>query len=110
MAYDNELAERIRETLKGRKAVTEKEMFGGIAFLLDGKMFCGVQKGDFMARVGKERHAEAIAKPHARPMDFTGRPMAGFVYVRPEGVKGKGLEQWVGLCLEYVSTLKGGKK
>jgi TfoX/Sxy family transcriptional regulator of competence genes len=61
--------------------VTEKKMFGGIAFLLDGAMFCGVSGGDLMVRVGAEAHEAALARPHARPMDFTGRPMKGYVFV-----------------------------
>jgi len=60
-------------------------MFGGLAFLLDGKMFCGVIKDNLMARVGPDDYEQAIREPHARPMDFTGRPLTGFVYVGPKG-------------------------
>ena len=85
MAYDSKLAERIRAIAAGRKGVTEKEMFGGIAFLLDGKMFIGLAKNQLMVRVGPDRHDEALARPHVRPMNFTGRPMRGYVYVVPAG-------------------------
>ncbi|MBM3216980.1 TfoX/Sxy family protein, partial [Candidatus Poribacteria bacterium] len=85
MPYDENLAERIRRVVAGRHGVTEKRMFGGLAFLLDGKMFCGIANSDLMVRVGPERYEAALSLPHVRPMDFTGRPMTGYVYVGPEG-------------------------
>ena len=85
MAYDQKLADRIRALVAGRPGVSEKAMFGGLAFLLDGRMFCGVNKDDLMVRAGPARHDEALAKPHARSMDFTGRPMKGYVFVGAEG-------------------------
>lgn len=87
MAYDTKLADRVRKTLARRKAVTEQAMFGGLAFLLGGKMFVGILKDELMVRVGPERHEEALAQPHARPMDFTGRPMKGYVFVAPAGLR-----------------------
>ena len=77
MAFDPGLAERIRDLLAGRRGVGERKMFGGLAFLLDGRMVVGIIDRTLMARVGPDRHADALALPHARPMDFTGRPMKG---------------------------------
>ena len=86
MAYDEALAERIRALLAGRDAVTERKMFGGIAFMVGGNMACGVIHDDLMVRVGPDAHDAALAEPHARPMDFAHRPMRGMVYVDPDGV------------------------
>jgi len=111
MAYDLKLAQRIREALKGAKKVAEKEMFGGIAFLLEGKMFVGIVKDELMVRVGKENHNHAISQKHARSMDFTGKPMVGFVYVAPAGLKGKAaLAKWVKMGRDFVLTLPAKKK
>ena len=87
MAYDLELADRVRRAVAGRAGVTEKAMFGGLAFLLGGKTFCGIVKHDLMVRVGPDRYEESLRLPHARPMDFTGRPLKGYVYVGPEGCR-----------------------
>lgn len=96
MAYDERLAERVRRAFPQGVRVTEKKMFGGISFLVDGGMCCGVVKDDLVVRVGKSAHEEAIAQPHARPMDFTGRPMRGFVYVSPAGLRNRrALEKWI---------------
>lgn len=70
--YDRDLAERTRKTLAGRRGVAEKEMFGGIAFLLRGRMFCGITDDTLMARIGPDRYEGALDKAHVRPMDFTG--------------------------------------
>ena len=106
MAYDEELAERIRRALAGRQGVSEKKMFGGIAFMLRGNMCCGIVRDDLMVRVGPERHEEALAQPHARPMDFTGRPMRGMVYVTPEGCRtDEALKRWVEQGLNFAATL-----
>jgi TfoX/Sxy family transcriptional regulator of competence genes len=106
MAYDEGLAERIRSVLQDEGAITEKKMFGGIAFLLKGHMFVGTAKGDLMVRVGPERHAECLKQPHARPMDFTGKPMVGYVFVSPDGLsEDEVLERWVRLGLRFAGTL-----
>lgn len=97
----------IRESIKGKRNITEKKMFGGLAFLLKGKMFCGIVKDDLMIRTGPEMYEIALKKPHSRPMDFTGKPMKGFVYVDPQGYKTtKSLYTWINLGLNYVSKLK----
>jgi TfoX/Sxy family transcriptional regulator of competence genes len=85
MAYDEALAERIRNHLSGRSDVSERKMFGGIAFMVAGRMAVGVIREDLMVKVGPEGNDDALAQPHARPMDFTGRPMHGMVYVAPPG-------------------------
>lgn len=106
MAYDQLLAQRVREILARRKGFAAKEMMGGITFLLNGHMCCGVEKDRLMVRVGPERYAEALARPHARPMDFTGRPLKGFVFVDPPGFKtDSGLRQWVLRGVEFVASL-----
>ncbi len=107
MAYNEKLAERVRESIKGKRNLTEKKMFGGLAFLLKGKMFCGIVKDDLMVRTGPELYEQALAKPHSRPMDFTGKPMKGFVYVGPQGYKtAKSLSTWISLGMDYASKLK----
>ena len=106
MAYDEALAERIRRAVGRRTGVTEKRMFGGIAFLLGGKMFCGVATEDLMVRVGPERYAEALAMPHVRPMDFTGRPMKGYVFVGRAGTRTEGaVKQWVAWSTAFVAKM-----
>ena len=106
MAFDEKLADRVRGALAGRRDVTERRMFGGLAFLLDGKMFCGVQGGELMVRVGPERHQAALGRPHVRPMDFTGRPMKGYVYVAAPGVKTrKAVARWADEAARFVSGL-----
>ena len=87
MAYDEELAERIRAALADRTDVIERKMFGGLTFMLRGNMCCGVEKTNLMVRVGPERYDEALAQPHARLMDFTGRPMKGMVFVGRRGTR-----------------------
>jgi TfoX/Sxy family transcriptional regulator of competence genes len=106
MAYDETLAGRLRDALRGAGAVSEKKMFGGIAFMLNGNMCCGVINDLLMARVGPEAYGDALEMPHARPMDFTKRPMKGYVYVEPDGLRSdEELREWVGRCVEFVRTL-----
>ena len=105
MAYDNRLAERIRKIIGKNRGIKEKNMLGGLSFLLNGKMCCGIIKNDLVVRVGEDNYQEALTKPHARPMDFTGRPIKGFVYVDAEGCRNdKSLAQWIQFCcLLYFS-------
>ncbi len=106
MAYDPTLATRVREFVAGRKGVSERAMFGGLAFLLDGKMFCGVLGNELLARIGPDAHDSAMEKPHVRIMDFTGRPMRGYVFVGPEAITtATPLERWVRECEAHVATL-----
>lgn len=106
MAYSETLAQRIRGVLPTTLDFTEKKMFGGIAFMLNGNMCCGIVKDSLMARVGAENHESALAMAHARPMDFTGKPMKGMIYVDPAGIEtDKDLSQWVERCVAFVQTL-----
>lgn len=96
MAYDEGLAERIREVLGDHPGLVEKKMFGGVGFMLKGNMACGVNKDDLIVRVGPDNYDEAVSRSHTRPFDFTGRPMKGWVMVAPAGYEAdKDLEGWV---------------
>ncbi|MEO8277349.1 MAG: TfoX/Sxy family protein [Thermoanaerobaculia bacterium] len=106
MPYDEGLAERIREVLRDRADIVEKKMFGGIAFLWRGHMLVGIASDNLMARVGPAGYEGALARPQARPMDFTGRPLAGYVFVGPLGFEADAdLVRWVEECLQFVATL-----
>ncbi|WP_327255847.1 TfoX/Sxy family protein [Streptomyces sp. NBC_01244] len=106
MAYDEGLAERIREQLGERTGLTEKRMFGGLSFLLDGNMTVGVVGDELIARVGSDHTAQAVARPEARPMDFTGRPMRGWVTVSgPTLAEDAVLEHWIKTALAFAGTL-----
>jgi TfoX/Sxy family transcriptional regulator of competence genes len=106
MAYDERLAQRIRAALKNDRSITEKKMFGGLAFLRNGLMFVGVSGSSLMARVGKENHADSLSRQHVREMDFTGKPMQGYVYVDAEGLKTEAqLLFWLERCERFVATL-----
>lgn len=105
MAYDEQLAERIRKSLARRRNITEKKMFGGLSFLQNRKMLCGVLNDLLVARVGPEQAAKLLKKPHARPMDFTGRAMKGFLYVEPAGYQTAAqLSGWLGRCAKFASS------
>ena len=106
MAYDEGLAERVRVLLEERTNVVEKKMFGGLSFMLRGNMSCGVLKEDLLVRVGPDGYSEALAQPHARPMEFTGRSMKGMVFVGPDGVESdEDLSDWVGRGVEFALSL-----
>jgi TfoX/Sxy family transcriptional regulator of competence genes len=105
MAYNFKLAERLRSELSGIPIV-EKKMFGGIGFLLNGNMTCGVNKDDLIVRVDPEKHTTLLMKLHVRPFDMTGRPMKGWLLVDAEGVKtNKQLSAWVKEGLQFASSL-----
>jgi TfoX/Sxy family transcriptional regulator of competence genes len=106
MAYDPGLAQRVREVLGDRPGISERNMFGGIAFLVNGKMFAGLIGNTLMARVGPERHDDALAMPHVRVMDFTGRVMKGYVYIDPPAIEDDdALKAWVNWCEQYAAAL-----
>jgi len=106
MAFDESLADRIRRAVGRRKGITEKKMFGGLAFLLDGKMFCGIVKDELMVRVGPERYEESLAMSNVRPMDFTGRPMKGYVFVEPGGCRSvEAVKTWTSRGQDFVQTI-----
>ncbi|MEU8524954.1 MULTISPECIES: TfoX/Sxy family protein [Streptomyces] len=106
MTYDEGLAQRIREQLAERSDITEKRMFGGLSFLLAGHMTVGVVGDELIARVGTDRTEAALARPEARPMDFTGRPMRGWVTVSgPELAEDSVLRHWVTASVAFAATL-----
>jgi TfoX/Sxy family transcriptional regulator of competence genes len=106
MAYDEGLAQRVREEMSELPGYTERKMFGGIGFMLRGNMASGVNGEDLIVRVGPERYEGALAEPHTRPFDMTGRPMRGWVVVTPEGyASDEDLEEWVQRGVEYAMTL-----
>jgi len=110
VAYDEGLAERIRGVLEERKDVSEKRMFGGLAFLVRGHMSVGIVKDRLMVRVGPEVYDRLLEQPHARKMDFTGRPMKGFLYVTPPGLESDAdLERWVGRGVAFATALPAKK-
>jgi hypothetical protein len=107
---DDRLAQRMRSALARRKGVTEQKMFGGVCFLLNGNMLCGSSKRGFMFRVGKDRRAEALARPGASPMEMNGRRYEGFVRVAPRLCTDRQLPDWVALAHAYVASLPHKKK
>lgn len=103
MAYNMVLAERIRKVLKGKRGVTEKAMFGGLAFLLNGKMFVGIVHDDLMVRVNPDETPKLLEKKDVRPMDFTGRPMKGYLYAGSKACKTDAhLKFWIGKSTDFV--------
>jgi len=106
MAYDAALAVRVRTRLARAPGLAERSMFGGLCFLVNGHMCAGIVGDTLMLRVGPERYAEALARPHAREMDFTGKALRGFVYVAPAGFESDDdLLRWVKRCEMFVSSL-----
>lgn len=106
MAYDRRLAERVRSELERYKGVGEIKMFGGLCFTLRGNMLVGVLKDELMVRLPKEEDTPTSREPHVRPMDFTGRRMKGFHFVRSSGLRTSAqLRRWVERGVAYVSTL-----
>ena len=106
MAYDPGLAARLSELLEDRPGIDRRKMFGGLALLCRGHMFVGIAGETLMVRVGPERYPQALRKPHVREMDFTGRPMKGYVYVDPAGYESdEDLAGWVDAGLALVASL-----
>ncbi|MEX2238622.1 MAG: TfoX/Sxy family protein [Dehalococcoidia bacterium] len=106
MAYDEQLAERIREILGPRPDLGERKMFGGLAFMLGGNMACGLIRDELIVRVGPERYHDALAQPHARVVDLTGRPMRGMVLVARQGIAADGdLEAWIERGATFAASL-----
>ncbi len=106
MAFDEGLAHRIRDILGDTRGITERKMFGGLCFMLHGNMFVGVLGSTLMVRVGPERHQEALALPHVRAMNFTGRPMKGYVFVDEAGLaEDAQLGTWIAWSTGLARTL-----
>ncbi len=106
MAYDEALADRVRGILSVQPGLSEKKMFGGLSFMLGGNMACGVLGDDLIVRLAPQDQDLALTQPHARPMDFTGRPMKGFVYVGPEALRSdEDLRAWVARGVRFALSL-----
>jgi TfoX/Sxy family transcriptional regulator of competence genes len=106
VAYDEALADRIRDVLSARADVSERKMFGGVAFMLAGNMACGVLGEDLIVRLGEEEAEKALSEDGVRPFDFTGRPMKTTVYVEPERTAhDAGLAEWVEAGADYAASL-----
>lgn len=111
MAYDTELANRIREQLVDLPAVEEKEMMGGLTFMVNGKMCIGIIKDEMMCRIDPALHNELVERLGCRTMDFTNRPMKGYVMVDYSGMRTpQEFEFWIQLCLEFNKVAKASKK
>ncbi len=106
MAYDEAVAHRVRKVLQSRKDITERKMFGGIAFLLNGNMCCGVIGSDLVLRLGEDGAAQALKERHTSEMDFTGKPLKSMVYVCPAGYRSDAdLRTWVKRAVDHVKSL-----
>ena len=106
MAYDEGLAGTLRAALAGRGGISERKMFGGLCFMLDGNMICGTYRDGGMYRVGKANEAAALALPHVRPMTMTGRPMPGMVEAERAAIEDAGLrDRLLALALDFVGSL-----
>lgn len=112
MAYNELLADRIRSIFHDRNtSFAEKKMMGGLCFMVDDKMCCGIIQDDLMARIDPAIYEESLTQPGCREMDFTGRKMKGFVYVGGEGIDmEKDLGHWIDLCLEFNPRARSSKK
>ncbi len=112
MAYDEHLADRIRNSFKDQSTLyTEKKMFGGLCFMVNDKMCVGIVKDELMARVGEASYEICLSKQHCREMDFTGRAMKGYVYVSPEGIDTETkLSFYIAKAIEFNPLAKSSKK
>jgi TfoX/Sxy family transcriptional regulator of competence genes len=106
MAYSESLARRIRQVLAQRRGVTEKKMFGGVGFLLNGNMCVGIWKTSLIVRLGPEHAAAALEEPNVVEFDITGRPMKGWIMVQPDGLEtDEQLTGWIQRAVDFVGTL-----
>lgn len=106
MAYDENLAERLRAIFNDSAGAEEKKMFGGLCFMVSGHMCCGIVGNKLMARVGPQAYESALATGHVAEMKFTGKPMKGMIYVNPPGIsEDTRLRYWVDICLQFIRTL-----
>jgi hypothetical protein len=112
MPYDEYLADRIRKAFRDQHVdAEEKKMMGGVCYLVNGKMCAGIVKNKLMARIDPEKHEQALSMKGGGEMDFTGKPMKGYIFVSPEGSDSdEDLEYWIKLCLEYNPMAKASKK
>jgi TfoX/Sxy family transcriptional regulator of competence genes len=111
MAYDENLANRMREIFSSFEKVEEKEMFGGLCFMLNDKMCAGIIREELMLRVAPEKHEELVELPGCRDMDFTKRPMKGYLYVSQDVLNSrKELKKWIDLAIDFNAIAKSSKK
>ena len=110
MAYDEKLAGRVRKLLAKRKAIAEKKMFGGVAFLLNGNMCCGLHGQELIVRLNPQETDQSLARPHTRVFDMTGRPIKGWILVEPAGLaREDALAKWVRVGVDYAASLPAKK-
>jgi TfoX/Sxy family transcriptional regulator of competence genes len=106
MPYNEAVADRIRTALKSRRGITERKMFGGLCFMLNGHMVCGVLNDDLVLHLGPDAAEKALDRPHVRPMDFTGKPLKSMVYIAPPGFKRTdALNRWLTKALNLAASL-----
>jgi hypothetical protein len=106
MTYNKNLSLRINKLLAENPALVEKKMFGGVGYLLQGNMACGVNKDDLIVRIGPESYGQAVIRPHVRPFDITGRPMKGWILVSPAGYNAdEDLSAWVEQGVSFALSL-----
>ena len=105
MAYDEALADSLRAALTGAEGLTEKKMFGGLGFFLNGNMLCAADKGRYVFRVGKDQEADALKRPGAAAMQFGERSIGGFVFVNAATCPDEALPDWIVLARSFVDTL-----
>jgi TfoX/Sxy family transcriptional regulator of competence genes len=111
MAFNEDLAEKVRKALSSQKALEEKKMMGGLTFMVNDKMCLGVINDDLMARIDPEVYEESLERTGCRQMDFTGKPMKGYVFVDSSGTdRKKDFDHWVSLALEFNKKAKSSKK
>lgn len=106
MTEDEALIERVRALLAGHAGFSEKKMFGGVCFLINGNMCLGTWKGSLIVRLGKDKHEETLARPHTQPANITGRVMKGWALVEPAGIESeRDLKSWVGEAAVFTASL-----
>ena len=106
MTYNQTLAERIRSQLGSSDEIKEKKMFGGLGFIVNGNMACGIIGDDLVVRIGPEHYTQALSQPHTRPFDFSGKPMAGWIYVEPVGYEAdRELKNWIQQGMKFARSL-----
>lgn len=105
MAYDEDLADRVREVLPRDAPIDERKMFGGLCFMVNGHMVCGIVHDALMLRLGPDGARRALTEPHVRPMDFTGRPLKAMVFVDPPGLSEAELQRWVDQAAAFARGL-----
>jgi hypothetical protein len=106
MAFDATLARRVRKHFDNRRDFVEKHMFGGVCFMIRGRMCCGIIDSSLMVRLDPDEADRVADEPHVRPMDFTGKPMRGYLFVDAEGIESpKTLKSWVDRCVTHIETM-----